>query len=769
MLYNIIIKYIIGEFIMVRKYLTIISGLVFTATTGIVCPMNTKAIEDIEPAEVLSMRSEYEKHYDNGDGTYTAYIDTVPLHYYENGEWLDIDNTLIQDENGNYVNRSNSMKVTLSPETSISSVSALSEEPNDNNQMVSIDYNGYSLSWSLIDTISENEPVVMSEDIKETENTISSEESYPVASLSINEQDYIEKEIGMNKLNSKISESVNNLDSSVSYNNIYEDLDCKVDIQPNSVKETLILENPDNLLETYSYFIQSDGLVAELCEDNSVVFSNGEENVFTIPTPFMFDSSEDTENNYNISVTLEEYNNGYIYTLSPDIDWLADESRIYPVMIDPAVSLISKNSICISEKYSTANYSDNLHVGGGKGNRYQTFLEVPDSLINLGTNHVIVEASCQIGIDNNTIGNDTITLSVFKPNRTFELPVTSYTWDYINSWTDNDIVIDSREVTTNSNLLIFDVLPLFQSWMNYKCTDGEIGIRKYPIRLKINNYTDNIYNIYSNSNSRYKPSFRILYKVNTDYHMEYAPERYNAFPENFSDSSMLNFQNRMNCYSYALQMYYHTTEGSNPLYYKLIPGEIGMKQKSSSDRYNAENYDDLCEKYSNQTTLAGYVRFTHKQMKKDADEMGYSLIQQNMTKIVDDKYKFTLPTDFDENNERIIASLGGTYYNGSFDVHFLLRNGNGTCKKHGGTCSLWSHKAGNTPVTSKSMKDENIDLCDDNIVEYTKVQYPYIMKKVSYADDPTFFRTTKNTDIYNSWYENGHFSESTGTTYHLGN
>lgn len=305
---------------MVRKYLTIISGLVFTATTGIVCPMNTKAIEDIEPVEVVSMRSEYEKHYDNGDGTYTAYIDTVPLHYYENGEWLDIDNTLIQDENGNYINKSNSMKVTLSPETSISSVSALSEEPNDNNQMVSVDYNGYSLSWSLIDTTSENEPVVISEDIKETENTISSEESYPVALLSINEQDYIEKEIGMNKLNSKISESVNNLDSSVSYNDIYEDLDCKVDIQPNSVKETLILENPDNLLETYNYFIQSDGLVAELCEDNSVVFSNGEKNVFTIPAPFMFDSSEDAENNYNISVTLEECNDGYIYTLSPDMD-----------------------------------------------------------------------------------------------------------------------------------------------------------------------------------------------------------------------------------------------------------------------------------------------------------------------------------------------------------------------------------------------------------------------------------------------------------------
>lgn len=66
---------------MIKKYLAITSSLVFIVTTGIICPLNTKAIEDIEPVEVVSMRSEYEKHYDNGDGTYTAYIDTVPLLY----------------------------------------------------------------------------------------------------------------------------------------------------------------------------------------------------------------------------------------------------------------------------------------------------------------------------------------------------------------------------------------------------------------------------------------------------------------------------------------------------------------------------------------------------------------------------------------------------------------------------------------------------------------------------------------------------------------
>ncbi len=50
---------------MIKKYLAITSSLVFIVTTGIICPLNTKAIEDIEPVEVVSMRSEYEKHYDN--------------------------------------------------------------------------------------------------------------------------------------------------------------------------------------------------------------------------------------------------------------------------------------------------------------------------------------------------------------------------------------------------------------------------------------------------------------------------------------------------------------------------------------------------------------------------------------------------------------------------------------------------------------------------------------------------------------------------------
>ena len=73
----------------------------------------TFAVEK-EPYEIIELRTEFSKSYDNGDGTITSFIDTVPVHYDDNGQWVDIDNSLILDDNGNYTNKNNSMNVILS-------------------------------------------------------------------------------------------------------------------------------------------------------------------------------------------------------------------------------------------------------------------------------------------------------------------------------------------------------------------------------------------------------------------------------------------------------------------------------------------------------------------------------------------------------------------------------------------------------------------------------------------------------------------------------
>lgn len=239
--------------------------------------------QEPEPVEILSMRSEYEKHFDNGDGTITAFIDTVPLHYKSDGEWLEIDNTLVLDDSGNYVNKSNSMDVALSSSASVSVLNAVDDEP-----LASIDYNGYSISWDFVN------------DQPETAiNASIGDVLSPISYAEIAEKDGINQiDLGSNKLNKKASESVSKLTSSVSYDSLYENVDVDIDVMSSSVKETIILNNRDNVPEQFSYYIKAEGLTAELYEDNSVHFANEYgEDIFNIPAPYMFDSSENPENN----------------------------------------------------------------------------------------------------------------------------------------------------------------------------------------------------------------------------------------------------------------------------------------------------------------------------------------------------------------------------------------------------------------------------------------------------------------------------------------
>ena len=51
-------------------------------------------------SEDATLRDEYTKHFVLSDGSMLAASYSVPVHYYKNDEWKDIDNTLVS-ENGN--------------------------------------------------------------------------------------------------------------------------------------------------------------------------------------------------------------------------------------------------------------------------------------------------------------------------------------------------------------------------------------------------------------------------------------------------------------------------------------------------------------------------------------------------------------------------------------------------------------------------------------------------------------------------------------------
>ena len=66
-------------------------------------------------SEVVSERDAFKKVFEREDGSFTAIISSGPVHYFEDGEWLEIDNTLTET-NGTITNESNGFSVDLPSE-----------------------------------------------------------------------------------------------------------------------------------------------------------------------------------------------------------------------------------------------------------------------------------------------------------------------------------------------------------------------------------------------------------------------------------------------------------------------------------------------------------------------------------------------------------------------------------------------------------------------------------------------------------------------------
>lgn len=749
------------------------------AITGTILALNSSSgifAEEKEPVEIFSRRSEYGKHYDNGNGTYTAFVNTAPLHYYENGQWCEIDNSLEINEYGDYENKSNSMEVTLASSATPKTVNTVG-----NAQMVQLTYDGYSISWDMINT-------------QQKSNHISASSSVQLVTKDLSEDgDFA---LGGEKLTEKAKDSLDKLNSSVIYTSVFEDVDVSLDILPSSIKETIILNDKASVPEQFAYYITADGLDAELQADNSIQFINGQDEViFTMPAMFMFDSSSEIpEYNYDIETTITPIKNGYLLTITPDSDWLNSDDRVYPVMIDPEVTTTyGTNSCFIYEKYPDVTHNYNMISFGGDpaaGNRRESYLYIPLSFIHYSSNICIESATLNLYFLQNTYTGNNMPVDIYSVNtEPFQK-----TWNSFSGIDQYNTYINSINVEEGaSGYHSADITKLVWSWYNYDKTTQTQGIPNYGIKLRTKNAdttSSRYHRIWSTTSNIHKPYIEMTYTIHTDYTMGYAPYKYNNF------LTVDNFQDRMNCYSYALQMYYRGT-GS----YAIYPGEIGIGQQISNDTYNALTYEQLMEYYDSfvfpiksridtltggnelyvgqlhsyiandnvlSTLMNNYMNFVENQMRRDSEVIGFDIEKYNNEDVIYNSIDlniFTPPSDYNEGNERIIAMTAYYLYkgrfNGSLTMHYYMRHGNGTCMLHGGNCSLWSQKMGLGAVS-------NLDSLDNILCDQTIIDSAYNIGEPDVACDDNlvnFYSITKDTNIYASWYGNGQYDESTGTPY----
>lgn len=291
--------------------------------------------EETEPAEIVTeledQRTAFSKTYLMSNGLKMSVIYASAVHYQKDGEWKEIDNSLqaIGDvTTGVYTNRAGSWNIAFPQELG-------------NGKWISVQKDNHSLEIGLAGEITAGSPsdastitpdnMVIQSNTEHTllqANTVRAEIQTTAPLYPRENMDYPET-------------YVDNLGSSLQYNGVYTNTDIKYELMPGRVKESVIIHSYRSDLKGYHYVLKAENLRPELDTDNSITFyaDNSEEAVMTIPAPFLIDSAG--ERSTDILVTLKRSGDTYLLTYQLPDAWMADASRMWPVILDPEISIIS--------------------------------------------------------------------------------------------------------------------------------------------------------------------------------------------------------------------------------------------------------------------------------------------------------------------------------------------------------------------------------------------------------------------------------------------
>lgn len=255
--------------------------------------------------EVKSMWQENVRQYQTDDGSYIAATYAGPVNYFKDGQWVEIDNTLISGNDSSlgevYQNTSNSFKATFS-------------KSSNSIGFAKIEKDNYSITWSLD---SDKNSEIDSSDAEVINYN-------QVAGLSDNE---------------KIMD-VGKSSSAILYKSVFSDIDLKYTVSPEKIKEDIILNKPSDI-NSFIFNISSFGLKARINADKTISFINTDrpdEVIFCIPAPYMTDSSENQELSRKLIMDLTETDVGYKLVITPDPNWVNAPERVFPIYIDPTIS-----------------------------------------------------------------------------------------------------------------------------------------------------------------------------------------------------------------------------------------------------------------------------------------------------------------------------------------------------------------------------------------------------------------------------------------------
>ncbi|MBQ7064862.1 MAG: DNRLRE domain-containing protein [Firmicutes bacterium] len=159
---------------------------------------------------------------------------------------------------------------------------------------------------------------------------------------------------------------------SVYYADVFPETDMLYSVGPNGVKEFIIIKNA-NASGVYRFNIHTEGTTLEEY-DNRLIFTDSQgEEVLEIAPFFATDSADHYYG--EISHTLEKREDGsYQLEISIDQDWLHAEDRVFPIILDPSVVIMSGSDetydTFVSSLYPNSNYYLDYYLRTGKDDDY---------------------------------------------------------------------------------------------------------------------------------------------------------------------------------------------------------------------------------------------------------------------------------------------------------------------------------------------------------------------------------------------------------------
>ena len=378
---------------------------------------NSTATDVFVLEEDESLRGRNIKHFKLSDGTSKAVVYSQPVHYKDtDGNWVDIDNAL--NLNDSQYSTSNKSEIKFANKSG-------------SNGLISIKDGDYKIDFTPLNT-----------------NKVSVEIENP------------------QKNNSRKFDDVKvlrNLISKATYSNIYDGIDIEYILTGNNVKENIIVKSKQNDY-TYSFELKLNKLTAKLSNNNIILSDSttGEE-VYVIPTPYMYDANDVLSTDVEYSLT-QNSKWKYTFTVTANSDWINASDRVFPVTIDPSIVIYTDYDTFImsdNADNSTMNY---MVIGNFFDNDIPVFMKFND-IPNLPSGSVLLQAKVAMYISYiENPNNLDMYIGVYKATQEW---INNIDFTYQNASNYYESVPEHSLEITGLGTYEWDITSLYNQWINY--------------------------------------------------------------------------------------------------------------------------------------------------------------------------------------------------------------------------------------------------------------------------------------------------------------